>query len=160
MAVCHMCRWVSIIPGMRIPPAASTSRVPSGRTCLASSMVTIVPRRKTSGRPGSSPCAPIPCPPWSRGEPNAGWRGTPGPVPPSRPAWPSAGKELAQHVAEDPPVAVVGLLGRGVDAHGGPEGPGAAPLVHLHRDLLGEGAPAPQAGDGVDLLPGEPESGG
>src|SRR5215217_3708563 len=32
MAVCHMCRCVSIMPGMTIPPDASISRVPSG-TC-------------------------------------------------------------------------------------------------------------------------------
>ena len=30
IAVCHMCRWVSIIPGITMPPDASTSRVPSG----------------------------------------------------------------------------------------------------------------------------------
>src|SRR4051812_4840755 len=69
-----MCRWVSIIPGMTMPPEASISNVPSGtsrsgptasmrspttstspgswRSCEALSVST-VPRRKTIGRPGS-----------------------------------------------------------------------------------------------------------
>src|SRR5215210_5883919 len=69
-----MCRWVSIIPGMTMPPAASTSNVSSGTSSAgptasirspttrtspssmircASSIVRTVPRRKTTGRPGS-----------------------------------------------------------------------------------------------------------
>src|SRR3712207_1025609 len=69
-----MCRWVSIIPGMTMPPRASISWVPSGtssavptaairspttrtsapgRTVHASSMVSTVPPRRTTGRPAS-----------------------------------------------------------------------------------------------------------
>src|SRR4029450_2243604 len=78
MAVCHMCRWVSIIPGMTMPPEASTSCVSSGtssrgptaairspttstsqstRTVDASSMVSTVPPRNTTGRPGTGASA-------------------------------------------------------------------------------------------------------
>src|SRR5215213_1858522 len=74
MAVCHMCRWVSIMPGMTMPPAASISNVSSGtsspgptasmrspttRTSASSSsscasfMVSTLPCRKTIGRPVS-----------------------------------------------------------------------------------------------------------
>ena len=70
MAVCHMCRWVSIMPGMTIPPVASISAVPSGtsrfgptaamrspsvstsapvRTVRESSMVSTVAFRNTTG---------------------------------------------------------------------------------------------------------------
>ena len=73
-AVCHMCRWVSIMPGSTMPPEASTSTVPSGtgscgptasirspttrtsagvRTVWRASIVSTVPPRKTSGRPAS-----------------------------------------------------------------------------------------------------------
>ncbi len=69
IAVCHMCRWVSIIPGITIPPAASTSTAPAGAaspgptaairspststsasasTVCASSMVSTIPPRKTT----------------------------------------------------------------------------------------------------------------
>ena len=70
MAVCHMCRWVSIMPGMTMPPVASISAVPSGtsrfgptaairspatstsaslRTVCASSIVSTVAFRNTTG---------------------------------------------------------------------------------------------------------------
>src|SRR2546421_632122 len=70
-----MCRCVSIIPGITMPPLASTSSVPSGtsrrgptaairspvtstsapvRTVCASSMVSTVPPRSTTGRPAAS----------------------------------------------------------------------------------------------------------
>src|SRR5580693_1189254 len=66
-----MCRWVSIIPGITMPPLASISAVPSGtarrdptaairspatstsasnRTVCASSIVSTVPPRSTTGR--------------------------------------------------------------------------------------------------------------
>src|SRR3954451_12559791 len=69
-----MCRWVSIIPGITIPSAASISNVPSGtsspgpivamlstttstsapcRTSWASFMVSTVPPRRTTGLPAS-----------------------------------------------------------------------------------------------------------
>src|SRR4051794_33777781 len=69
-----MCRCVSIMPGMTMPPEASISNVPSGTSrsgptasmrspttstspgscrVWASSRVSTVPRRKTIGRPGS-----------------------------------------------------------------------------------------------------------
>src|SRR5580658_8436221 len=78
MAVCHMCRWVSIMPGMRMPPAASISAVPSGtarfgptaamrspltrtsapsRTWWASSRVKTVAFRNTTDRPGARSAA-------------------------------------------------------------------------------------------------------
>src|SRR5215210_1050786 len=41
-----MCRCVSTMPGMTMPPAASISKVPSGTSSTA-------PRRKTIGRPAS-----------------------------------------------------------------------------------------------------------
>ena len=80
MAVCHMCRWVSIMPGMTMPPVASISAVPSG-TCrfgptaairssvtstsasarirCPSSMVSTVALRKTSGRPATRSAAVV-----------------------------------------------------------------------------------------------------
>src|SRR4051812_28415687 len=69
-----MCRWVSIMPGMTMPSEASISKVCSGtssagptpamrpstartsaswRTSCASFIVSTVPRRRTTGRPGS-----------------------------------------------------------------------------------------------------------
>src|SRR5271166_3785844 len=69
-----MCRWVSIIPGITMPPLASISSAPSGawrrgptaairsavtstsasvRMVWASSMVSTVPPRSTAGRPTS-----------------------------------------------------------------------------------------------------------
>src|SRR5713226_810968 len=75
MAVCHMCRCVSIIPGITMPPLASISSAPSGassrgptaailspvtstsvsvRTVWASSMVSTVPPRSTTGRPAAT----------------------------------------------------------------------------------------------------------
>ena len=69
-----MCRCVSIIPGMTMPPEASISKLPSGTssagptaaisspttstsarssTACASSIVNTVPARRTTGRPGS-----------------------------------------------------------------------------------------------------------
>ena len=70
MADCHMCRWVSTMPGMMMPPDASISWVPSGterptptsailpsttrtspfgRTVCWSSIVSTIPLRNTMG---------------------------------------------------------------------------------------------------------------
>src|SRR5215467_4896657 len=78
IAVCHMCRCVSIMPGMTMPPDASISAVPSGTsspgptaaivspvtstsapvsTVCAASMVSTVALRNTTGRPGEKSAA-------------------------------------------------------------------------------------------------------
>jgi hypothetical protein len=69
-----MCRWVSIMPGITMPPDASISTVPAGTssagptaeirssttstsapcsTCPASSMASTVPPRRTTGGLGA-----------------------------------------------------------------------------------------------------------
>src|SRR4029079_8069499 len=51
MAVCHMCRWVSIMPGSTMPWEASISRVPSGTCsrCPMSAMRSPVTSTSVSG---------------------------------------------------------------------------------------------------------------
>src|SRR6185437_16235265 len=69
----------------------------------------------------------------------------------------SARREVAQDVAQDAAVAVVGGLGWGVEADDGAELPGLPVALGADRHLVGHAVAAVQAGEGVDLLAGQAE---
>src|SRR5690606_21558765 len=58
MAVCHMCRWVAIIPGMTMPPVASISAAPSGASRSGPTAVSVPPATRTSARSRTSRPSP------------------------------------------------------------------------------------------------------